>query len=51
MDAKAQPKRLFKCFECGKLYQDEERALKCHGAPIQKIVVQEVKKKPRLLGA
>lgn len=51
MNAKAQPKRLYKCFECGKLYEDEEAAMKCHGAPIQPVIVQEGKKKPRFLGA
>jgi hypothetical protein len=44
-------KKLYKCFECGKIYDDEERALKCHGAPIQQVLLYEDKKKPRLLGA
>lgn len=51
MDAKTGPKKLYKCFECGKIYEDEESALKCHGAPIQQIIKQEGKKKPRFLGA
>lgn len=44
-------KKLYKCFECGKLYEDEEKALKCHNAPIQQVLKQEDKKKPRFLGA
>lgn len=44
-------KRLYKCFECGKLYQDEQRAMKCHNAPIQRVVVKDTGKKPRFLGA
>ncbi len=51
MDAKITQKRLYKCFECGKIYEDEESALKCHNAPIQKLLKQEGKKKPRFLGA
>ncbi len=43
-------KRLFKCFECGKLYDDEQSAMKCHNAPIQRILVTEGKQKPRFLG-
>jgi hypothetical protein len=43
-------KKLYKCFECGKIYEDEEKALKCHGAPIQHVLLQEDKKKPRFLG-
>jgi len=43
-------KKLYKCFECGKTYEDEEKALKCHGAPIQHVLLQEDNKKPRFLG-
>jgi len=44
-------KKLYKCFECGKLYEDEQAALKCHNSPIQLIVKKEGAKKPRFLGA
>lgn len=44
-------KKLYKCFECGKLYEDEQSAIKCHNAPIQLIVRKEGAKKPRFLGA
>jgi DNA-directed RNA polymerase subunit RPC12/RpoP len=43
-------KRMFKCFECGKIYDDEARALKCHNAPIQKIIENERAGKPKFLG-
>jgi DNA-directed RNA polymerase subunit RPC12/RpoP len=43
--------KLYKCFECGKLYEDEQAAMKCHNAPIQLIVQKEGAKKPRFLGA
>ena len=43
-------KKLYKCFECGKLFNDEQSAMKCHNAPIQRILVTEGKKKPRFLG-
>ena len=44
-------KKLYKCFECGKLYENEQTAIKCHNAPIQLIVRKEGAKKPRFLGA
>lgn len=44
-------KKLYKCFECGKIYEDEESAAKCHNGPVQQILKQEGKKKPRFLGA
>lgn len=44
-------KKLFKCFECGKLYDDEQAALKCHNGPIQLVLKKDTKKKPRFLGA
>jgi DNA-directed RNA polymerase subunit RPC12/RpoP len=44
-------KRLYKCFECGKLYEDEQAAAKCHNAPVQRVLKKEVEKKPRFLGA
>jgi DNA-directed RNA polymerase subunit RPC12/RpoP len=44
-------KKLYKCFECGKLYENEQAAIKCHNAPIQLIVQKEDAKKPRFLGA
>lgn len=43
-------KKLYKCFECGKLYGDEQAALKCHNGPIQRVLQQEGKSKPRFLG-
>lgn len=43
-------KKLYKCFECGRLYKDEQSAMKCHNAPIQRIVETEGKQKPRFLG-
>jgi DNA-directed RNA polymerase subunit RPC12/RpoP len=42
--------KLYKCFACGKMYRDEESAIKCHNAPIQLIVKKEGLKKPRFLG-
>jgi len=44
-------KKLYKCFACGKLYETEEQAQKCHNAPIQHVLKKDVKKKPRFLGA
>jgi len=44
-------KKLYKCFECGKMYDDEQTAIKCHNAPIQLIVQKEGAKKPGFLGA
>lgn len=44
-------KKLYKCFACGKLYEDEDSAMKCHNAPVQKILKKDTKKKPRFLGA
>jgi hypothetical protein len=43
-------KKLFKCFECGKIYKDEQSALNCHNAPIQRIFEPERKQKLRFLG-
>lgn len=43
-------KKLYKCFACGKMYEDEQSAGKCHNAPIQHIVKQEDRPKPRFLG-
>ncbi len=43
-------KKLFKCFECGKIYEDEQAAMKCHNAPVQKVFTPEGKQKPRFLG-
>lgn len=44
-------KKLYKCFACGKLYETEEQAQKCHNAPIQHVLKKDVKKKPGFLGA
>lgn len=43
-------KELFKCFACGKLYDDEKSALACHNAPIQKVLKTDQGSKPRFLG-
>ena len=43
-------KKLFKCFECGKIYEDEQSAMKCHNGPIQRVFKAEGKQKPRFLG-
>jgi DNA-directed RNA polymerase subunit RPC12/RpoP len=43
-------KKLYKCFTCGKVYDDEERAKACHGAPVQSMVEDETRRKPRFLG-
>jgi len=43
-------KKAYKCFKCGKLYDDEQSAIKCHNAPIQKVVKTEGAPKPRFLG-
>ena len=44
-------KKLFKCFTCGKLYEDEQKAMRCHNAPVQKVVQVEGTKRPPFLGA
>lgn len=41
---------MFKCFMCGKVYDDEGSAIKCHNAPVQRIVKNERASKPRFLG-
>ena len=41
---------IFKCFTCGKTYPDEESAVRCHNAPVQRIVKNEKVSKPRFLG-
>ena len=43
-------KKLFKCFACGNIYEDEQSAIKCHNAPVQQILKQENRPKPRFLG-
>jgi hypothetical protein len=43
-------RKLYKCFECGKLYEDEQAAMKCHNAPIQKVLQMEGMDKPKFLG-
>lgn len=43
-------KKIYKCFTCGKVYDDEARAVRCHGAPVQQMVKDEKRKKPRFLG-
>jgi len=44
-------KKLYKCFKCGRIYETEDAAVKCHNAPIQLIVQKDTGKKPRFLGA
>jgi DNA-directed RNA polymerase subunit RPC12/RpoP len=43
-------KKTFKCFTCGKVYNSEAEAVKCHDAPVQRLVKDEKRKKPRFLG-
>jgi len=43
-------KKLYKCFICGKIYDEEQAAAKCHNAPVQQILKQENRPKPRFLG-
>lgn len=43
-------KKLYKCFACGKIYEDEQTAIKCHNAPVQQMLKQEGRPKPRFLG-
>ncbi len=42
--------RLYKCFACGKTYDDEQSAIKCHNAPIQALVTNDKAPKPKFLG-
>lgn len=41
---------MFKCFTCGRMYRDEESAVRCHNAPVQRIVRNERASEPRFLG-
>ncbi len=41
---------IYKCFTCGKTYGDEESAVRCHNAPVQRIMENERASKPRFLG-
>jgi hypothetical protein len=43
-------RKLYKCFTCGKIYEDEAAAMKCHDGPIQKLVENDKAGKPRFLG-
>jgi len=43
-------KKLYKCFACGRIYEDEQKAGKCHNAPVQLILKDETRAKPRFLG-
>ncbi|UCE80734.1 MAG: hypothetical protein JSV94_06230 [Methanobacteriota archaeon] len=43
-------KKLYKCFTCGKLYDSEARAVACHQAPVQLIIKDESRRKPKFLG-
>lgn len=44
------PRTMYKCFTCGKVYDDEARAIKCHDAPVQLVTENEKASKPRFLG-
>ncbi len=41
---------MYKCFTCGKVYEDEAGAVACHNAPVQRITENEKAPKPRFLG-
>lgn len=41
---------MYKCFTCGRIHKDEESAIRCHKAPVQRIVENERASKPRFLG-
>lgn len=43
-------KMRYKCFVCGKVYDTEAKATKCHDAPIQPLREDEGRRKPRFLG-
>lgn len=43
-------RKTYKCFTCGKVYDSEEKAIRCHGSPVQPLVRDETRKKPRFLG-
>lgn len=40
----------YKCFTCGKVFDDEASAIRCHDAPVQHIAENEKASKPRFLG-
>lgn len=42
--------KLYKCFACGKIYKDEASAIRCHNAPVQLLLRDESRRKPRFLG-
>lgn len=42
--------KIYKCFLCGKMYEDEESAIRCHNMPVQKVQRNEKLPKPRFLG-
>lgn len=46
-----EPRRLYKCFQCGKMYESEEAALACHNAPIQRVLERDIGRKPKFQGA
>ena len=43
-------KKIYKCFTCGKIYDEEAKAVACHNAPVQSLVKDEKWHKPRFLG-
>jgi rubredoxin len=43
-------RKRYKCFVCGRLYDSEARAIKCHDAPVQSIDEDETRRRPRFLG-
>jgi len=42
--------KMYKCFVCGKMYKDEQRAVDCHKAPVQHVLKRDDLKKPKFLG-
>jgi hypothetical protein len=43
-------RKLFKCFVCGKVYETEDKAIACHDAPVQAIIQEDGRPKPKFLG-
>lgn len=42
--------KMYKCFVCGKMYKDEQRAIDCHKAPVQQVLKRDDLEKPKFLG-
>jgi transposase-like protein len=43
-------RKMYKCFTCGKSYDDEESASRCHDSPVQPVEKDEDRPRPRFLG-